>query len=98
MTTCQRQGCANEGTAHPVLLLHPYGHPEVDPVEFILGLVVCEPHQQATTLADLIHPTEGWPFLDKLMVSLAGVPVDHEHVGVAWKHPELTPWPKEQTQ
>jgi len=56
--SCDRSGCKNEGTRHPVLLLTPVGHPESKGAEFIIGILVCEEHQASTKPADLIAERE----------------------------------------
>lgn len=96
MTNCDRTGCENPGTHHPVLLILPEGQLDRRPMEFALGLKVCRVHQETTTVADLIHPEDGYTYLDQIVQTMFGAKVDRESVGVVWRAVGSLPFPPRQ--
>ena len=90
MAECARLECHNKGTRHPTLLLLPADNHDVKPVEFVLGILVCDPHQEGQTAADFISD-DGWDHLNRVFDIVWGSPPDRDNVGLAWRLPELGP-------
>lgn len=93
MAECAKLDCHNHGTRHPTLLLLPENNHDIKPVEFVLGIMVCDEHQKGQTAQDFIAD-DGWDHINKVFVIVWGSEPDRSNVGLAWRLPELSPAPR----
>lgn len=88
MSGCARQGCAEEGTHHPVLLAMPANRPDYagPPLELVIGILVCPTHQAGAVAADFVTD-EGWAMIVGATTTVGRAEPDRASLGLVWKLP-----------